>query len=147
MFGTDETRLKKAMKAIDEIGGVKKPNCLFRNNKDLTFTEMAMASVEFAVAGRIGEMGVIVADHVIREGNHSLAGEADAAGGDAAILAVREAAVIPVAVSVQYSGEGAGAFAKRTVEIPGHVKSRQRLEVNFFDDVAFAGDGLLVHAR
>jgi hypothetical protein len=41
MFGTDEARLKKAMKAVEAIEGVKKPNCLFLNNKDLTFTEAA----------------------------------------------------------------------------------------------------------
>jgi hypothetical protein len=41
MFGTDDARLKKAMNAVEAIEGVKKPNCLFLNNKDLTFTEAA----------------------------------------------------------------------------------------------------------
>ncbi|MBL0739641.1 VCBS repeat-containing protein [Chryseolinea lacunae] len=38
MFGTDATRLKKLLTAVNEIEGVKKPDLLFRNNGDLRFT-------------------------------------------------------------------------------------------------------------
>jgi len=43
MFGTDEIRLKKAIDAVNALEGVKKPNLLFRNNGNLTFTNEAGA--------------------------------------------------------------------------------------------------------
>lgn len=41
MFGTDKTRLANAVKAVEALPGVRKPNYLFRNNGDLTFTDQA----------------------------------------------------------------------------------------------------------
>lgn len=41
MFGTDKVRLKNAVQAVEALTGVKKPNFLFRNNGDLTFTDHA----------------------------------------------------------------------------------------------------------
>lgn len=41
MFGTDEKRLKNAIEAIEQLGGVHKPNFMFRNNGDLTFKNMS----------------------------------------------------------------------------------------------------------
>ena len=41
MFGTDKTRLANAVKAVEALPGVRKPNYLFRNNGDLTFTDHA----------------------------------------------------------------------------------------------------------
>ena len=38
MFGTDATRLKKTMEAVNKIEGVKKPDLIFKNNGDLRFT-------------------------------------------------------------------------------------------------------------
>lgn len=43
LFGTDKTRLKKAITAVNALEGVKKPNFIFRNNGDLTFTNQAAA--------------------------------------------------------------------------------------------------------
>ena len=43
MFGTDKTRLKKAIATVNELEGVLKPNFMFRNNGDLTFTNEAAA--------------------------------------------------------------------------------------------------------
>jgi hypothetical protein len=43
MFGTDQTRLKKATEAVSGLEGVKKPNFLFMNNGNLTFTNQAVA--------------------------------------------------------------------------------------------------------
>jgi enediyne biosynthesis protein E4 len=43
MFGTPEARLAKAMQAIDKLVGIKKPNFIFKNNNDLTFTNQAKA--------------------------------------------------------------------------------------------------------
>ncbi len=42
MFGTDEVRLKKTIDATEKLIGVKKPNFIFKNNKDLTFTNKAL---------------------------------------------------------------------------------------------------------
>ena len=41
MFGTDKTRLANAVQAVEALPGVRKPNYLFRNNGDLTFTDQA----------------------------------------------------------------------------------------------------------
>ncbi|MDJ1472703.1 VCBS repeat-containing protein [Xanthocytophaga flava] len=41
LFGTDEARIKNAIKAVKGLEGVKKPNCIFHNNGDLTFTNLA----------------------------------------------------------------------------------------------------------
>lgn len=41
MFGTDEVRLKKAIKAMRELEGVKKPNLIFANKGDYTFENRA----------------------------------------------------------------------------------------------------------
>ena len=41
MFGTDKTRLANAVEAVEALPGVRKPNYLFRNNGDLTFTDQA----------------------------------------------------------------------------------------------------------
>jgi hypothetical protein len=41
MFGTNSTRLDNAIKAIEELEGVKKSNFIFKNNGDLTFTNHA----------------------------------------------------------------------------------------------------------
>ena len=41
MFGTDSTRMKTSMTAVNALEGVKKPNFLFRNNGDLTFADKA----------------------------------------------------------------------------------------------------------
>jgi hypothetical protein len=38
MFGTDATRMKKTLDAVNKIEGVKKPDFMFRNNGDLRFT-------------------------------------------------------------------------------------------------------------
>ena len=43
MFGTDKTRLKKAIATVNELEGVLKSNFMFRNNGDLTFTNEAAA--------------------------------------------------------------------------------------------------------
>ncbi|HEY9008922.1 MAG TPA: VCBS repeat-containing protein [Ohtaekwangia sp.] len=43
MFGTDEARLQKAIQVLSGLEGVKKPNGIFRNNGDLTFTDQAAA--------------------------------------------------------------------------------------------------------
>ena len=43
MFGTNEQKLKVTLEAIEELEGVKKPNWLFKNNGDLTFTNKAAA--------------------------------------------------------------------------------------------------------
>jgi hypothetical protein len=43
MFGTDKTRLKKAIATVNELEGVLKPNFMFKNNGDLTFTNQAKA--------------------------------------------------------------------------------------------------------
>nr|MCU0354327.1 VCBS repeat-containing protein [Cytophagales bacterium] len=40
MFGTDETRLQKAIETVNGLEGVKKPNFLYRNKGDLTFEDM-----------------------------------------------------------------------------------------------------------
>lgn len=42
MFGTSDARIKNAVKGLERLIGVKKPNFLFRNNKDLTFTNRAL---------------------------------------------------------------------------------------------------------
>jgi len=41
-FGTSSDKLKKARAALEQLEGVKKPNCLFQNNGDLTFTNQAI---------------------------------------------------------------------------------------------------------
>ena len=41
LFGTDKTRLANAVKAVEALPGVRKPNYLFKNNGDLTFTDQA----------------------------------------------------------------------------------------------------------
>ncbi len=41
MFGTDKTRLANAVEAVEALPGVRKPNYLFKNNGDLTFTDQA----------------------------------------------------------------------------------------------------------
>lgn len=38
LFGTDATRLKKTLDAVNKIEGVKKPDLIFKNNGDLRFT-------------------------------------------------------------------------------------------------------------
>ncbi len=43
MFGTDESRLKTTVKAVNDLEGIKKPNFLYHNNGDLTFTNQAAA--------------------------------------------------------------------------------------------------------
>jgi hypothetical protein len=43
MFGTNEVKLKRTLAAIEKLDGVKKPNWLFKNNGDLTFTDKASA--------------------------------------------------------------------------------------------------------
>jgi enediyne biosynthesis protein E4 len=43
MFGTDETRLKNASKAVGKLKPVRKPNFIFKNNGDLTFTDKALS--------------------------------------------------------------------------------------------------------
>jgi enediyne biosynthesis protein E4 len=43
MFGTDKTRLEKAIATVNDLKGVLKPNFMFRNNGDLTFTNEAIA--------------------------------------------------------------------------------------------------------
>lgn len=40
-FGTGEESLKKIMTEINNLKSVKKPNCLFKNNGDLTFSNLA----------------------------------------------------------------------------------------------------------
>lgn len=42
-FGTDETRMKNARKAIEEIEGVKKPDLIFRNKGSLQFENVSKA--------------------------------------------------------------------------------------------------------
>jgi enediyne biosynthesis protein E4 len=42
MFGTDDRRLKNAMKAVEEAPGVKKPNVIFKNSGNLTFTDRSV---------------------------------------------------------------------------------------------------------
>ena len=42
MFGTSDTKLRKTLEAIEKLEGVKKPNCFFKNNGDLTFTNKAL---------------------------------------------------------------------------------------------------------
>ena len=41
MFGTPESRQKKLIEAANALPGINKPNALFRNNRDLTFTDVA----------------------------------------------------------------------------------------------------------
>jgi hypothetical protein len=41
MFGTDKTRLANAVRAVEALPGVRKPNYLFKNNGNLTFTDQA----------------------------------------------------------------------------------------------------------
>src|SRR5690606_25252775 len=41
LFGTDKTRLANAVKAVEALPCVRKPNYLFKNNGDLTFTDQA----------------------------------------------------------------------------------------------------------
>jgi hypothetical protein len=43
MFGTTEAKLKVAREAIEKLEGVKKPNWLFKNNGDLTFSDKTSA--------------------------------------------------------------------------------------------------------
>lgn len=41
LFGTDEVKMGNAIKAVNELEGVKKPNFIFKNNGDLTFSNQA----------------------------------------------------------------------------------------------------------
>jgi enediyne biosynthesis protein E4 len=41
VFGDDKSRLKAMKEEVDKLTGVKKPNFLFKNNGDLTFTDKA----------------------------------------------------------------------------------------------------------
>jgi enediyne biosynthesis protein E4 len=41
MFSTDKNRMKHIRKEVEKLPGVRKPNFLFRNNGDLTFTDKA----------------------------------------------------------------------------------------------------------
>ncbi|SHH76749.1 Repeat domain-containing protein [Chryseolinea serpens] len=41
MFGTTEIKLRKTLEAVNALEGVRKPNYLFRNNGNLTFTNLA----------------------------------------------------------------------------------------------------------
>ncbi len=43
LFGTDEVKMKNVIKAVNELEGVKKPNFIFKNNGDLTFSNQAEA--------------------------------------------------------------------------------------------------------
>lgn len=41
MFSTDRNRMNNIRKEVEKLSGVRKPNFLFRNNSDLTFTDKA----------------------------------------------------------------------------------------------------------
>ena len=41
LFGTDEIKMRNTIKAVNELEGVKKPNFIFKNNGDLTFSNQA----------------------------------------------------------------------------------------------------------
>jgi hypothetical protein len=41
-FGTSTEKLKKAREALERLEGVRKPNCLFRNEHDLTFSNQTL---------------------------------------------------------------------------------------------------------
>ena len=41
-FGANEDKLKRTLEAIEKLDGVKKPNLLYRNNGDLTFSNKAL---------------------------------------------------------------------------------------------------------
>ncbi len=102
--------------------------------------ERGMDFSKGTVGGSIGEMGVVVADEVVGKGDHALFGEIDAAGGDAAGVGIGEAAVVPMTVGIQDSGERAGAVAEGAVEVSGEIKAGIGLEINFLDGVAVADD-------
>src|SRR5207237_2484850 len=61
--------------------------------------------------------GIVVASHVVGEGDHSLAGKADAPGGDAAQLIVHQPPLLPMAVWIENAGVGATAFGQSPVPV------------------------------
>jgi hypothetical protein len=85
-------------------------------------------------------MRIIETDHIVRKRNHSLACKADAPRWDAAVLVICHASVRPVPMGVENCREWAFALAQWPIQISSHVKSRQRLEINFFDAVTIALD-------
>ena len=70
-----------------------------------------MAVIERFIRRGFRKTCVIEADHIIAEGDHSLPGEADAACGNAAILAVGHATILPVTVRIENGRERTFAVA------------------------------------
>src|SRR2546423_3658571 len=85
-------------------------------------------------------MCVIESDHVVAEGNHALAGEADAARGNAAVLRICHAAILPMTMRIENGRKGAFAVTERAIQVSGQMKAGHRLEIHLFDGVAVALD-------
>src|SRR5439155_5115094 len=106
----------------------------------LVVAEQAVDFVESGVGWRPGEMGVVEADHVVGKRDHALAGEADAAGGDAAVFGVGHPAFLPMAMRVEEAGQGPLAPAPRAIQIAREIKTGEGLKIHLLDDVAVALD-------
>src|SRR5262249_27283878 len=77
---------------------------------------------------------VVVTDHVVREGNVTLPGEACRAGRPRIQLLIFQPAVCPVPVRAEHGRYFAG-HRLRAIEIARNVKTRIALEVDFLDGV------------
>ena len=100
--------------------------------------KLAMHVIMGEVGGRIGEMRVIEAHHIVREGNHSLASKTDAPRCDAAIFGIGQPAFLPMSMRIEDSGIRRLAMAEGAVKITRQVKAGHGLKVNFLDGVTVA---------
>ena len=94
-------------------------------------TERAVGIIRGFIGLGVGEMRVVVADHVIGKGDHPLAGKADAARGGAPILGIDKASFLPVAVRIEYPGERSGPTTPRPIKIARQIKAWKRLNIDF----------------
>src|SRR5438105_1495057 len=85
---------------------------------------------------RIGEVRVVVADHVIRKGDHPLARKVDAASGNTAVLGIGHPAIGPMTMRIENGWKWSGASAQWPVQVAAQKQAGPDLEVNLLDAVA-----------
>src|SRR5437899_2276279 len=99
-----------------------------------------MHFIEWPVRGRVREMRIVKAHHVVGERNHALPGETDAASGNAAVFGVGHTAIGPVPVRIEDRRERTFSLPQWPIKISRNVKARKRLKIHLFDAVSFAVD-------
>ena len=99
-----------------------------------------MDLVERPVCGRVCEMRVIEADHIIGERNHALSSEANTPGWDAAVFVVGQPPICPMTVRIKNRREWALALTRWSIQVSSDIQTRKRLEIDLLDTVAIALD-------